>query len=188
MTIHENQLFHLTEAEIDEITALVKEDPDMEPVFNLATLRDHYKAECDTADRLHAQTNKLKVEHVELRDRRDATQKVHDTLGERVRLTEDKAFNTAMNAKGIEKVRLEHGGRTGKVVRRCVIEKLGTKPEYQGWMQSLGELQSELDAFPGAMKKLEARVKEAGDIANAQSRKAGDVLLAIRELEAVLDA
>jgi hypothetical protein len=187
MTIHENQLVLLTEAEIAEIAAKVVQTDEIRPVYDLAVQRDQYKAENDTATRLYAQERALKIELIDLRDRRDATQKVHDTLSEKVRMSEDQGCEQVLKTPGIEELRAIHGARTSKVVRESVVAHLKANfPGYQEWLKSMGELQSEIDTFPGRIEKLERRVRKAGENAKAQSLKAGEILLAVRTLEAVL--
>jgi len=188
MTIHDNQLLLLPTAEIDEIAAQAIQDDELAPVFELISLRAIHQGEFSTAQDMRALENKTWGKLNDLLESQQATQKVHDVLWEKIVTTENRNIEAAMNAKGIEEVRAANGDKTRVVVRRYVVELLKQKPEYQQWLADLGELQGELDAFPGAIEKLDTRIKIERARANAQFLKAGDLLIAIQEREALLNA
>lgn len=186
--IHDNQLVLLTEAQIEEIVAEVMQAPEMEPVFKLGVLRDQHRAEVDAATRLREQETNAKNGAVEFDRQKGADQALHDKLGDEIRLSESRAIKDAQNAKGIEEVRAIHGPFTDKVVRDYALKKLKADPEYLKKVNELELVQGRLDGYPKLIKGEIARALKLEKQANAQFKKAGEILLEIRKLEAELDA
>jgi len=180
--IHDNQLILPGEDVLDAFAASLMDEPELEPVYQLASLREQYNGEYETALRLQAQAKDAEAAALQLDSAKKIAEKAHEALGDKVRANEKRAFDVFMNAKGIEDLRAIHGVRTGKVVRAKAIEWLMTT-DYRLWLEDLGELQKQLDTYP---KKIEKAVKLAtkrGSEAQKQFKKAGDVLLEIRKLE-----
>ena len=183
MSKHQNEFVTLQPAQIDELVAGVLESPEMSRLNELAQLKDIHTAEVDAGMRLKAQAGKLRVELATAQAGHQATQAMHDDLAARVRDSENDAVRKALEHRDIAVWRDEYGTRLEAVLLVGARTMLLTNNKYKGWLDSMIQLQDQLDRFPQLEKELQAKVDGVSKDASAQLLKAGKVLAEIRELE-----
>ena len=188
MTKHLNEIVPVESDVVAAIVADVLALPEMEGIHNLNALYDVHEAEFAAAQRLFKQVANLQQKAKDRKEAKDATQRVHNSLAEKCRDSEDANFELAMADPNIANFRAELKARTEPLIRERVKKALMGCEKYAGWCEELGVLQSELDAFPGEIEKIEQQSKMVGAEAQGQALKAGAILEEIAELEKTLNA